>query len=132
MSHPDRELQIELCGNSVTSSGGLATLYLDCPQDKKIEICQGAMVTLVPSSFKEPFGLVAIESLAMGTPVLVYSARVLQAFLLEWRRYVHFLYTESSSSHPVHIAPILFEEFIISLSAPSLYARTWFPSQDFL
>ena len=78
---PTEKPYIEAVRKQCDESGGLATLYLDCPQDKKIEICQGAMVTLVPSSFKEPFGLVAIESLAMGTPVLAYDDGALKEII---------------------------------------------------
>jgi glycosyltransferase involved in cell wall biosynthesis len=38
--------------------------------DKKIELLQNARVTLFPIQWEEPFGLVMIESMACGTPVL--------------------------------------------------------------
>ena len=45
--------------------------YLDVTQEDKIKFYQNAKCTLVPSQMGEPFGLVAIESLACGTPVVV-------------------------------------------------------------
>lgn len=38
--------------------------------DKKLEFLRGATGLLVPSTFDEPFGLVTIEALASGTPVI--------------------------------------------------------------
>jgi len=38
--------------------------------EKKVELMQGAMCTLLPVSFDEPFGLVAVESMISGTPVI--------------------------------------------------------------
>ena len=45
--------------------------YLGELNDKeKIELYRNAKVTLVPTNWPEPFGLVAIESLSCGTPVV--------------------------------------------------------------
>ena len=38
--------------------------------DEKVALLQGARLTLFPISWEEPFGLVMIESMACGTPVL--------------------------------------------------------------
>ncbi|MCL2095116.1 glycosyltransferase [Candidatus Saccharibacteria bacterium] len=38
--------------------------------EEKLELIRGAVATVVPSRFMEPFGMVAIESLALGTPVI--------------------------------------------------------------
>jgi len=38
--------------------------------DEKVALLQGARATLFPISWEEPFGLVMIESMACGTPVL--------------------------------------------------------------
>jgi len=38
--------------------------------DEKVELLRSARVTLFPADWEEPFGLVMIESLACGTPVL--------------------------------------------------------------
>ena len=38
--------------------------------DEKVELLRRATVTLVPISWEEPFGLVLIESMACGTPVV--------------------------------------------------------------
>ncbi|MGZ4372113.1 MAG: glycosyltransferase, partial [Gaiellaceae bacterium] len=37
---------------------------------EKVELLRGARVTLFPISWEEPFGLVMIESMACGTPVI--------------------------------------------------------------
>lgn len=39
-------------------------------QEKKVELMQDAMCTVLPISFDEPFGLVAVESMMCGTPVV--------------------------------------------------------------
>ena len=59
----------KMCGNS----GGYATLHLDLPHKEKVEMVQKAKACLVPSAFSEPYGLVATESMAMGTPVIAYN-----------------------------------------------------------
>lgn len=41
---------------------------------KKIELLKNADATLVPTNWPEPFGLVTIESLCCGTPVIVFPA----------------------------------------------------------
>lgn len=38
--------------------------------EKKVELMQRAEMTLLPIGFDEPFGLVAVESMACGTPVI--------------------------------------------------------------
>ena len=38
--------------------------------DEKVELLQDARATLFPISWEEPFGLVMIESMACGTPVI--------------------------------------------------------------
>jgi glycosyltransferase involved in cell wall biosynthesis len=38
--------------------------------EQKIELLAGATVTLFPITWREPFGLVMIESMATGTPVV--------------------------------------------------------------
>jgi len=44
--------------------------YPDVPHEKKIELMQNAKALLFPSMMGEPFGLVAVESMACGTPVV--------------------------------------------------------------
>ena len=39
-----------------------------------IDIMSGAQATLFPISWPEPFGLVMVESMAVGTPVIAYAA----------------------------------------------------------
>lgn len=52
------------------SDGSDVKLWLDAPHDKKIELLQSAKALLFPSSMGEPFGLVIIEALACGLPVV--------------------------------------------------------------
>jgi glycosyltransferase involved in cell wall biosynthesis len=46
--------------------------HVEIPQKEKIRLYQNARCTLIPSNFGEPFGLVAPESLACGTPVITF------------------------------------------------------------
>jgi glycosyltransferase involved in cell wall biosynthesis len=69
-SFVDKPAFLETIKTMCDNSNGIATLHLDLPNDKKVEIVQSAKASLVPSNFHEPFGLVACESLAMGTPVI--------------------------------------------------------------
>lgn len=52
------------------SDGDTVKLWLDAPHEKKIELLQSAKALLFPSAMGEPFGLVIIEALACGTPVI--------------------------------------------------------------
>lgn len=47
-----------------------ATMYEDASHEKKLELMQNAKALIFPSAMSEPFGLVAIEALACGTPVI--------------------------------------------------------------
>ena len=64
---------LEAIKKECENSHGLATLHLDLAHDKKVEFVQHAKASLIPSNFKEPFGLTAVESLAMGTPAIVWD-----------------------------------------------------------
>jgi len=70
---PTEKPYIDVIKKQCEESGGLATLHLDFPQDEKAKMVAGAMVSIIPSAFKEPFGLVAVESLSAGTPVMAYD-----------------------------------------------------------
>ena len=52
------------------NSNGLATLHLDVSNEVKINFMQRAKALLVPSAMGEPFGLISVESMACGTPVI--------------------------------------------------------------
>lgn len=52
------------------SDGDNVKVHLDAPHDAKIELLQNAKALLFPSAMGEPFGLVIIEALACGTPVV--------------------------------------------------------------
>ncbi len=45
----------------------------EVPHDEKLRLLAGARATLFPIRWNEPFGLVMIESLACGTPVLAFA-----------------------------------------------------------
>ena len=70
-----RELKNELNLNSVNFLGNL-------PQETVANLYSVADITIVPSRV-EPFGLVAIESLACGTPVIASRAGGLKDFINE-------------------------------------------------
>ena len=44
----------------------------EVPHEEKLRLLAGARATLFPIRWNEPFGLVMIESLACGTPVLAF------------------------------------------------------------
>ena len=48
----------------------MATLHLDASHEEKIKMVGRAKACLVPSNFQEPYGLVAVELIAQGTPVI--------------------------------------------------------------
>ena len=54
-------------------SKGLATLHLDATHEEKISLMQRAKAFFMPSAMGEPFGLVAVESMACGTPVIALN-----------------------------------------------------------
>ena len=72
-----------LCDNS----NGIATLHLDLSMDKKIEFVQHAKANLVCSKFGEPFGLVAVEAFACGTPVIAFNDGALSEIVGTDRKY---------------------------------------------
>ncbi len=58
----------------ISKSDGIFIKYLgEIPQEKKIELYQTSKFTVLPILFPEPFGLVAIESMLCGTPVLALN-----------------------------------------------------------
>jgi glycosyltransferase involved in cell wall biosynthesis len=62
MEHWEKEVAPRMRGDE--------ELILDAPHDQKVELLGRAHATLVPIQWPEPFGLVMIESMACGTPVL--------------------------------------------------------------
>jgi glycosyltransferase involved in cell wall biosynthesis len=57
----------------VERSKGMATLHMNAGDDVKLNLMKRARATIMPSNFGEPFGLVALESMACGTPAIVTS-----------------------------------------------------------
>ncbi len=53
--------------------GDQITLIEHTNRDQIISLYQGAKVTLVPTKWNEPFGLVPVESMACGTPAVSYD-----------------------------------------------------------
>jgi glycosyltransferase involved in cell wall biosynthesis len=58
--------RFELAGKRVRWLGEVAF-------DQKRELLQGARATLFPIHWEEPFGLVMVESMLMGTPVIAFA-----------------------------------------------------------
>ncbi|MCK5385627.1 MAG: glycosyltransferase [Gammaproteobacteria bacterium] len=57
--------------NIITKCDGNHIKYLgEVSHEKKVELMQNAAMTVLPVSFNEPFGLVAVESMLCGTPVI--------------------------------------------------------------
>jgi len=49
---------------------GADPVFSEVSHEQKVELLSGATVTLFPITWREPFGLVMIESMATGTPVI--------------------------------------------------------------
>ena len=62
----EREIQPQIDGKKITFVGELTQKTLD-------DLYGNAYCTLFPISWHEPFGLVMIESMACGTPVIAYN-----------------------------------------------------------
>ena len=64
-------LEKEYFETHVRPNLGWGIEYLgEVTHDEKVDLLQNARVTLFPISWEEPFGLVMIESMACGTPVI--------------------------------------------------------------
>ena len=55
------------------ADGDKIVIHPDATHEKKLELMQNARCLLFPSNFKEPFGLVAAEAMACGTPVVALN-----------------------------------------------------------
>ena len=80
-SFVDNKPYLESVKTMCDNSNGIATLHLDLPMDKKIEFVRSAKANLIPSAFGEPFGLVAVEALACGTPVIAFDDGALREIM---------------------------------------------------
>jgi glycosyltransferase involved in cell wall biosynthesis len=56
----------------VPRMSGNEDVHENASHDEKVEILRGGRATLFPIQWEEPFGLVMIESMACGTPVLAF------------------------------------------------------------
>ena len=64
-------LEKEYFETHVRPNLGWGIEYLgEVSHDEKVDLLQNARATLFPISWEEPFGLVMIESMACGTPVI--------------------------------------------------------------
>jgi glycosyltransferase involved in cell wall biosynthesis len=62
----DAEIKPHIDGNNVVYHGEIG-------QKALVELYSGALATLYPISWHEPFGLVMVESMATGTPVIAFN-----------------------------------------------------------
>lgn len=53
------------------------------PYEEKKEFLRNAKATLMPVQWDEPFGLVAVESLAVGTPVIAWNRGALPEIIID-------------------------------------------------
>lgn len=51
----------------------LIKLIGEASEDEMVKLFQNARMTLVPVKWNEPFGLIPVESMAVGTPVVAYA-----------------------------------------------------------
>jgi glycosyltransferase involved in cell wall biosynthesis len=64
----DEQIRPRLC-----RAGDLVRWYGEVSFGPKLELLQGARATLFPIGWEEPFGLVMIESMLVGTPVVAFA-----------------------------------------------------------
>ena len=57
---------------SMERAGGLARWVGECDQARKLALLGGAAALLMPLGWDEPFGLVAVEAMLVGTPVVAF------------------------------------------------------------
>src|SRR5579871_1272206 len=68
----DREYFDEQIGPMMTKAGNVEYIG-EINDDEKSEFLSGAVALLVPIDWPEPFGLVMIEAMACGTPVIAFN-----------------------------------------------------------
>jgi len=63
----------EVLGPSMERAGRDVEWLGELDHDRKLELLGGARVMLMPLEWEEPFGLVMIESMLVGTPVVAFA-----------------------------------------------------------
>ncbi len=65
--------KIEALRDQLSQDNGQIIYFGEADVKEKFELFKNAQATLMPISWEEPFGLVMIESLATGTPVVAFK-----------------------------------------------------------
>jgi glycosyltransferase involved in cell wall biosynthesis len=71
MREPEERAYYERCVAPLLGPGDPQPSEL--PLERRLELLQGAKALLIPIAWPEPFGLVMIEALAAGTPVVAFA-----------------------------------------------------------
>ncbi|HEY7590597.1 MAG TPA: glycosyltransferase family 4 protein [Candidatus Limnocylindrales bacterium] len=66
----ERDYDANVFQPALKAAGSLVEFHGELPRDERDMLMAGSLATLMPGAWPEPFGLVAIESLACGTPVI--------------------------------------------------------------
>lgn len=81
----DREYWDEVMAPLLATHGELVELLGEVGDDEKPALMAGARAVLFPADWPEPFGLVAIEAMAVGTPVIALPNGALPEIVVDGR-----------------------------------------------